>query len=196
MNIEKTMKSLQDRGFAVSRFATGAEAAEYLCGEIHNTTVGFGGSMTLDQLGLYEKLGADNEVIWHWKTPGAQAQGTAARVYITSANAVSEDGEIVNIDGTGNRVAATLYNKDAVYFVIGTNKIEENFEKALWRARNVAAPKNAKRLNRNTPCAVNADRCYDCKSPERICKGLAVLWGPMTGMGKVEIVIIDEELGA
>ena len=107
---------------------------------------------------------------------------------------MAETGEILNIDGTGNRVASTLYGHNKVYFIIGINKIAPDFESALWRARNIAAPKNAQRLNRNTPCAVKGDRCYDCKSPDRICRGLTVLWGPMMGM-ETEIVLIDEPLG-
>jgi hypothetical protein len=108
---------------------------------------------------------------------------------------VAETGEIVNIDGSGNRVASTLYGKKEVYIVVGVNKFEENYEKAVWRARNVASPKNAKRLGVNTPCAKDGDRCYDCRSDARICRGLAVLWGPMAGVGRTEIVIIDQTLG-
>ena len=118
-----------------------------------------------------------------------------ARVYLTSANGVAETGEIINIDGTGNRVAATLFHKDVVYIIIGTNKIAEDYDKALWRARNIASPKNAQRLGRKTPCAVRGDRCYDCRSAERICRGLVVLWEPLNGVKKTEVVIIDEALG-
>ena len=81
-----------------------------------------------------------------------------------------------------------------MYFVIGKNKIAPDYDKALWRARNIAAPKNAQRLNKNTPCAVKGDRCYDCSSPERICKGLAVLWKKPTNC-PYEIVLINEDLG-
>ena len=101
----------------------------------------------------------------------------------------------VNIDGNCNRVAASMFGPKRVYYVVGINKIAPDFEKALWRARNVAAPKNAQRLGKKTPCAVKADRCYDCKSPERICRGLSVLWRKPTGFEQAEVVLIGEELG-
>ena len=100
----------------------------------------------------------------------------------------------MNIDGTGNRVASTLYGHRKVYFIIGRNKLAPTYEEALWRARNIAAPKNAQRLGRKTPCAVKGDRCYDCKSPERICRGLVVLGGPAMGM-ETEVLLVDEDLG-
>ncbi len=115
-------------------------------------------------------------------------------MYLSSVNALAETGEIINIDGAGNRVASTLYGHQKVYLVISRNKLAEDYESALWRARNIAAPKNAQRLNRKTPCAVKADRCYDCKSPERICCGLVVLWRPMMGQD-IEIILVDEDLG-
>jgi len=78
--------------------------------------------------------------------------------------------------------------------VVGKNKLAENYDKALWRARNIAAPKNAQRLGAATPCAAKGDRCYDCKSPGRICKGLVVLW-EKPGKSDIEVVLIDQELG-
>jgi hypothetical protein len=81
-----------------------------------------------------------------------------------------------------------------VYFVIGRNKLASTFDEALWRARNIAAPKNAQKLGRKTPCAVKGDRCYNCKSPDRICRSLVVLWEPSAGM-ETEIVLVDEDLG-
>ena len=198
MNVEKTMENLRNRGFEVSRFATGAEAAEYLAGNIKDTTVGLGGSMTLEQIGLYEKLTENNAVSWHWfhKTPEIIRAATESKVYVCSANAVAQTGEIVNIDGRGNRVAGTLFDKKKVYIIIGTNKITDDLDSAIWRARNIAAPRNAQRLCVKTPCALKGDRCYDCRSPQRICRGLVVLYGPMLDMERVEVVIVDEELGA
>ena len=116
------------------------------------------------------------------------------QVYVTSANGLAETGEIINIDGSGNRVASTLYGHKKVYFVIGRNKLAPTYEEALWRARNIASPKNAQRLGVKTPCAIQGDRCYDCKSPDRICRGLVVLWGPMIGM-ETEVILVDEDLG-
>ena len=189
-------KNLEDRGYAVEVFASGAEAAAYLDGAVDGKSVGFGGSMTLDRLGLYDALGKHNTVVWHWKQDAgpARREGMFTDVYLSSANGLAETGEIVNIDGTGNRVAATLFGHEKVYFVIGRNKLAPTYEEALWRARNIASPKNAQRLGKKTPCAVKGDRCYDCKSPERICRGLVTLWGPMMGM-ETEILLVDEDLG-
>lgn len=189
-------KNLEDRGYAVRVFASGAEAAAYLDEAIDGKSVGFGGSVTLDQLGLYETLGKHNTVVWHWKQDAAQARREAmtTNVYLTSANGLAETGEILNIDGSGNRVAATLFGHEKVYFVIGRNKLAPTYDEALWRARNIAAPRNAQRLGKKTPCAVKADHCYDCKSPDRICRGLVTLWGPMMGM-EAEVLLVDEDLG-
>ena len=115
-------------------------------------------------------------------------------IYLTSANGVAETGEIINIDGTGNRVSSTLYGHKKVYFVIGINKIAPDYEKALWRARNIASPKNAQRIGVNTPCAAKGDKCYDCKSPQRICNALVVLWRKPKAF-QAEVVIVGEELG-
>ena len=82
-----------------------------------------------------------------------------------------------------------------MYIVIGRNKLAPTYEAAVYRARNVAAPQRARQLGKKTPCAVKADRCYDCKSPERICRGLSVLWRKPTGFEQAEVVLIEEELG-
>ena len=188
-------QNLETRGFSVRTFATAAEAAAYLNEAIDGKTVGFGGSMTLKDMGLYELLGSHNEVHWHWVN-GQEERKTAmgTQVYLSSANGLAETGEIINIDGGGNRVASTLYGHEKVIFVIGRNKLAPTYDEALWRARNIASPKNAQRLGRKTPCALKGDRCYDCKSPDRICRGLVVLWGPMMGM-ETEVILVDEDLG-
>ena len=188
-------KNLEARGFSVRTFATAAEAAAYLNEAIDGKTVGFGGSVTLQDMGLYELLGSHNEVHWHWVNgPEERKAAMGTQVYLSSANGLAETGEIINIDGGGNRVASTLYGHEKVYLVIGRNKLAPTYDEALWRARNIASPKNAQRLGRKTPCAVKGDRCYDCKSPERICRGLVVLWGPMMGM-ETEVILVDEDLG-
>ena len=192
----KVQKNLEARGYTVKAFATAAEAADYLDGAIDGKTVGFGGSATLDVLGIYDQLESHNTVIWHWKQEGHAARKAALQpqVSLTSANALAETGEIVNIDGTGNRVSATLFGHEKVIFVIGRNKLTATYEAAVDRARNVAAPQRARQLGKKTPCAVKADRCYDCRSPERICRGMVTLWGPMLGMAG-EILLVDEDLG-
>ena len=194
-DLEKLRANLEARGFRTAYFPTADEAAAYLDGQIDGKTVGIGGSMTVKEMGLYPRLAAHNQVVWHWEG-GALRDAVLTDVYITSANALAETGEIINIDGVGNRAASTLYGHQKLYFVVGRNKLAPTYEEALWRARNIAAPKNAQRLGRKTPCAIKGDRCYDCKSPERICRGLVVLWEPMMGMEQTtEVLLVDEELG-
>ena len=197
---EQLKNSLKAKGYEVLVFGTGAEAAAEIDARIDGKTVGIGGSVTVEQLGLYEKLAGHNTVSWHHRVPEdmtpvqVRDAATRSQIYISSVNGIAETGEIVNIDNTGNRVAAISYGPETVYLLAGKNKIAPDFDAALWRARNVAAPLNAKRLNRKTPCAVKADKCYDCSSPDRICRNLSVLWTKPAG-AKYVIVLIDEELG-
>ena len=198
MNIQRTIDSLTREGFAVRYFDTAKEAADYLCESISGKTVGFGGSVTLEQMGLYEKLAENNTVYWHWKTNNMETRTAAAgaEVYLSSANAIAETGEIVNIDGSGNRVAATLYNHERVVFVVGVNKIAEDYERAVFRARNVAAPLNTRRLGLKTPCAVGKEiKCYNCASKDRICCGVVTLLWLMRSVKVTEVVLVGESLG-
>ena len=196
MNQEVLKKNFERHEFETSFFETREQAATYLQAQIRGQKVAFGGSVTLQEMGLFDALSKENEVIWHWNEPGAQtlARAREAQIYITSANGVSETGELVNIDGTGNRVAQTLYGPEKVYFVVGKNKIEKDLSSALSRARNVAAPLNAKRLKTNTPCSKTGERCFDCGSEARICRATVILERPTRGM-KAEIVFVNEALG-
>ena len=195
MAFETVKKNLEARGFTVTVCETAAEAAAYLNKSIDDKTVGIGGSLTIKELDIHNKLVLHNEVYWHWL--GGQTDrdlAAGADVYLTSANGLAETGEIINIDGVGNRIASTMYGHEKVYFVIGRNKLAPTYEAALERARNIAGPKNAQRLKRNTPCAVKGDRCYDCSSPERICGMLTVHWRAPMGM-PTEVILVNEDLG-
>ena len=193
MDFTMLKENLEKKGFAVSCFATGAEATAYLLEELKDKVVAFGGSMTLRELGLYEKLTEQNKTLWHWMGDTTE-QAKEAEVYLSSVNGLAETGEIINIDGHCNRVSGTLYGHKKVYFVVGRNKIAPDFHSALHRARNIAAPLNARRLGKNTPCATGELRCHDCQSPERICRALTVLWTKPTSC-PYEVVLIDEDLG-
>lgn len=196
----KTKENLEKKHYTVSVFETKEDACAYLTESIKGVTVGFGGSVTLKEMDLIDKLKEENTIYNHWtplpgKTPDemrALAMGTD--VYLSSVNGMSENGEIINIDGTGNRVASTIFGHKKVYLVVGANKIAPDFDGAMWRARNISAPLNAQRLNRKTPCAVNGDKCYDCDSEERICRALTVFWTKPTG-SDYEIILINEDLG-
>ena len=198
MDFTALKERLEQNNFTVSTFATGAEAAKYLNEVIDGKTVGFGSSLTCKELDLHKTLPTHNEFYYHSMAENpleAFAKAAQAQVYICSANAIAaKEGALVNIDGNGNRVSNTLFNHQKVYIVAGRNKIMPDLEQAVWRARNVAAPKNAQRLKRKTPCAAKGDKCYDCNSPERICAGLVIHWRKMYTM-EMEIVLIDEDLG-
>ena len=193
-------ENLERKGYRVQHFATGEQAAMYLNGQIDGATVGFGGSLTLPQMHLFPRLSAPNTVFWHDETPDGmtvmQTRTAAARaeVYLSSVNGISETGEIVNIDHTGNRVAAISYGPARVYLVVSANKVAPTLADPIDRARNIAAPKNAQRLHRKTPCALRADKCYDCQSPERICRNLSILWEKPAGAA-YEVILLDEALG-
>lgn len=193
-NYEALMENLRKRGYEVSFFPTAREAAAYLDKEIDGASVGSGGSMTLKEMGLLELLGKHNTMVSHWNGDPITAAMTT-QVYLSSVNGMAETGEIVNIDGTCNRVASTLFGHERVYLIVGRNKIAADAAGALFRARNVAGPKNAQRLGKKTPCAAKGDRCYDCDSPERICSALVTFWRRPKGIAKMEIVLVDEDLG-
>ena len=114
MNIELALANLKRHGFDAVYFETAAQAAEYVAGELRGMSVGIGGSKTVEAMGLYETLAEQGEVYWHWKQPTAEERERAAhaQTYLSSANGISETGEIVNIDGMGNRVASTIYGHD------------------------------------------------------------------------------------
>ena len=196
MDFTEIRKNFEKHGFTTQAFSTPGEVRNYFMNSLENQTIGFGGSVTLRELELFEALSQHNAVVWHNKVNATVVRrlANAACVYITSANAVSETGEIVNIDGTGNRVAMTAFGPDICYYVIGKNKITPDLPAALSRSKNIAAPLNAKRLKVKTPCAKNGDKCYDCNSPGRICRITTIIDRAPIGM-KCEIVFVDQNLG-
>ncbi|MBE6414316.1 MAG: lactate utilization protein [Verrucomicrobiaceae bacterium] len=195
--METLLENLRKRGFVPHFFNTANEAKEFFKAELKNNTIGIGGSVTISQLGLYDMLSEGNTVYSHSvdKSPNVLENASLAEVYISGANAIAETGEIVNIDGRGNRVSSVIWgaNRKKVYIVSSTNKVVATLEDAIFRAKNVAAPQNAKRLNLKTPCAIKADKCYKCNSPDKICRVLTVLGYPTSA--ETHIVLIAENLG-
>lgn len=198
MNWTRLKAALERNGFAVRCFDTGEQAVAYLAQQTAGKTVAFGGSKTLEALDAYDVLGREAEVHWHWKGDGYMQ---TPDVYLTSANAVSETGELVNIDGTGNRVSATLYGPKEVFFVCGENKVTPDLMSAIARARHVAAPQNAMRLYRDIPekqtacTACGSDHCYRCHAPQSICRAMVIHQGPMLSQTRCEVIFIGETLG-
>lgn len=198
--VDSTIKSLRDNGFNVEYFEDVNMAKKALVNKIKfDDTIGIGGSMTIFDMGLYENLLEKNiKVYWHWKVEdkykdSVREKASQARIYLTSTNAITEDGLLVNMDGVGNRVASMFYGHEKVYVIAGINKICKNYEAAIERIRNVAAPKNAKRLDLKTPCAIGG-KCIDCKSKSRICNVEVIIRNVPSGQD-ITVFLIDEELG-
>lgn len=193
-DFETVRKNLEANGFEVSCFATAEEACGYLDQKLNGKTVSHGGSVTLQELGLLDRLESHSTLYRHQRGNTAPEAATA-QVYLASVNGLAETGEIINIDGNCNRVASTMYGHEELYLIVGRNKLAPDYDAALWRARNIAAPKNAQRLGLKTPCAAKGDKCYNCNSPSRICRALTVLWRKPRGINRAEVVLIDQELG-
>lgn len=194
MNKEILKKNFEAGGFTVTFFDTKEAAADHIAGSIKDSTVGFGGSMTAKEMGLYDRLkAAGNDCVWHWieadKKQDVFEKTFHAEHYILSANGISEEGYIVNIDGTGNRIAATVFGKKKVWFVVGKNKIVPTLAEAMKRADTTAAILNAKRF---LPADATEEQ-IEAKR-DQICRAMTIHRKPMNGM-ESEIVFVDEELG-
>lgn len=206
MNLEKTIKSLEQKLYTVRCFETHKEAADYLDAQIDGKVVGFGDSRTIIDMKLYDKLSKHNTVYDPNQSVDNDGFLEIAKkclttdIYLTSVNAMAETGEMVNIDGTGNRVAGSLFGHEKIYFVVSTNKIEKSLDEAVFRARNVAAPKNSLKYDLPTPCVINYKKtgelkCFDCRRPERICNGIITYMRKMNDIEDVEVILVNEEMG-
>lgn len=189
--------TLEKKDYKVEIFNNATEAKKDLLANINKEdSVGIGGSMTIQDMGLYEDMKEKGiEIYWHWRKDVEDATSKAINtdVYISSTNALTMDGKLVNMDGNGNRVASMIYGHRDVYVVVGKNKICKDYDEARDRIRNIAAPLNAKRLNLNTPC-VHTGKCTDCDSPQRICKAETIIHRN-PGSTNIHIYLINEELG-
>ena len=166
-----------------------------------NSKVSFGGSVTLFETkvmqhlrsGRYELLDRYKEGLTQEEIKKIFRESFFCDAYFTSTNAITEEGELYNVDGNGNRVAAMLYGPDKVIIVAGYNKIVENLSEAIQRNRRISAPANAKRLNKKTPCA-KIGNCMDCKSPEKICREYTLIRS-QSNSNRIHVIFLNEELG-
>lgn len=191
--------ALRKNGFQVETFETAQEGADYIFAQVQaGETVGIGGSVTIRETGLGERLrDAGHDVFWHWFTPGdpeTLRRALLADVYLASSNAVTSQGQLVNIDGTGNRVAAMIYGPKRVYLLVGRNKlVDGGTPSAIARIKEVACPLNARRLNKQTSCA-QTGRCDAANCEKSMCNATAVMTHP-TGGHPITVVLVDEEIG-
>ena len=196
------VRNLHSRHFDAYYCATKEEALAKALELIpEGSSVGWGGSVTAGQIGLLAAIRGGN-----YKALDRDACATMeereklqrdiffADAFITGANALSLDGQMVNIDGTGNRVAPIVYGPQSVIVVAGMNKVEDTLADAMTRARTIAAPMNKQRFEMlQTPCAVTGS-CADCKSPQSICNQILITRNCRPA-GRIKFIIVGEELG-
>jgi L-lactate utilization protein LutB len=200
---EQLIKNLTKRRFEASYAPSAAQARDEVLAMIPaGSTVSRCGSMSLAEMGLWEEMAKipGVEVIDPF-APGIapeeayarRRQGLLADFMITSTNALTLDGKLVNLDGLGNRVAGICCGPKKVILVVGMNKVTPDLDSAIARVKHQAAPINAIRLSRATPCA-ETGLCYDCKSPERICNMWSIIEGHLLE-NRIHVKLVGEDLG-
>ncbi len=204
--LEKTKNNLEKNNFDAYIVQTEYNARELvintLLPELKPSSVSFGGSMTVVESGIYDALKSmkDLKIVDTYDTslpPGERIdrrrQSLLVDLYITGTNAVTEDGVLVNLDGVGNRVAAITFGPRNVIIVVGRNKIVPDIEAAMMRIKEYAAPVNAIRLSRKTPC-VKTSECEDCSSPDRICNVWSIVEKSAPAK-RIKVVLVNKDLG-
>ena len=197
----KTAEALNKRHFEAYYCSTAAEAVEKVLELTPKTdVVSWGGAMTVDELGIKDRLRQRNQPVIDRdtaKTPDERMdmlrQALTCDTFLMSSNAISKDGQLVNIDGNGNRVAAMCFGPRQVVVVAGMNKVLGTLDDAVARARNVAAPANAQRFGVKTPCGLTG-QCGDCTSPDCICSKLVITRFCMPER-RIKVVLVGEDLG-
>ena len=196
------MEELRAHNFEVVPLATAQEACTYLLEHIpQGASIGVGGSMSVRELNVVPQLREQgHQVYWHWDVPkeevtATRAAASRADVYLASSNAVTKNGQIVNIDGSGNRVASMFYGPDQVYLVISQSKlVDGGLNTAIARIKQYACPANARRLHLNTPCAQTGTcKTKDCGS-DCMCRITVAISMPPAGK-HITVLLVEESLG-
>lgn len=198
----KVVEALRKNHFDATYVKTKEEAvAEILELVPSEGAVGFGGSWTLQELGIAGLLEQRGNTVLNHNKPGLSPEEAGAirkqqltsDAFLTSSNAVTLKGELVNVDGAGNRVAAMIYGPKKVIVVVGVNKIVRDLDAAVSRIQQIAAPMNNKRLARPNPC-VTTGECMDCQGPTRICNVTTILHKRPV-LTDLHVIVVGEELG-
>lgn len=198
---ELLVKNLRSHHYEAYFCETKEEALEKALELIpKGATVGWGGAMSAQQIGLLDAMNnGEYNAIDRDKTPNRAEREKAmkrcllADVFITGANAISLDGQMVNIDGNGNRVAAIVYGPESIIVIAGMNKVVDTLDAAMIRARTVAAPMNKQRFASQTPCEITGT-CGDCKSEGCICNQILITRNSKPA-GRIKVILVGEELG-
>ena len=200
IDYEALVKALKDRRFLPEVYDTAEEAKAAALRIIGDKSVGIGGSATVRDMKLAEALQENgNEVYWHWLAAkeakqAARDKALNADVYMCSGNALTMDGRLVNIDGTGNRAAGLIYGPHEVVIIVGKNKIVNGLDEAIERIKRDTCPGNARRLGLDTPCA-KTGKCYDCHTAARMCNVTFILEAPTRQVKAFHVLIVKEDLG-
>jgi len=201
--IDKVIGTLKKNEMEAVFFQTAAEAKEEILRRIPpRAKVGFGGSVTLREIGIIEALEKrGDEVYDHWKEglskEGRQEVGKKqqrAEFFLTSTNALTLDGKLINVDASGNRVTSMIFGPERVIVITGINKIVKNLKEGLARIKKVAAPRNCQRRKDPTPCAQDLT-CHNCKTPARICRVTTIIERRPWGIRDFTVILVGEELG-
>lgn len=198
---KKIIENLEKRNMQGFFVKNKEEALQKALSLIPNkSTICWGGSQSIIQIGLIDELYKRDYTLFDRAKATNQEeideiyrQAFLSDFYLASANAITLDGKIVNIDGTGNRVAAMIYGPKNVILIVGINKIAKDEASAIERVKNYASPINAIRLNRNTPCTIKGN-CYDCFSSDTICCVTSVQRFSRF-KNRIKVILVDEELG-
>lgn len=201
MLAEQVIKGLEGRNLE-GYYAETKEDALNMALEMmpKGSSVGWGGSASISEIGLKQAVCDGDYIVYNRDISKTPEEKKAAEIacfdcdyFIVGANAVTMDGELVNIDKFGNRIAAIAYGAKHVLLIVGMNKIVSTIDEAVGRARNEAAPINAARLNTDTPCC-RTGRCHDCKSPATICcQFLVTRYSAIPG--RMKVILVNEDLG-
>ena len=195
------IKNLERRHIKGYYWPAAKEAVERVSNIIEDgSSVTWGGSMTIRDMGIPAALHARQSLTVYDRDLAADREEAqqiylkafSSDYYLSSINALSEDGQIVNVDGTGNRVAAITFGPKNVIFVVGVNKVTQDVESALKRARSTAGPINTARFDIETPCKIDGV-CHNCNSADCICNYIHILRN--SPRGKHQVVIVGENLG-
>ena len=202
LRLARAIENFRRKAFDARYFETGNEATEHFFSEITTeTTIGHGGSETLRQLGILDRLRGGGYRFLDRYVFGSsydeqldiRRQNLCADAFVASSNAVSIGGALVNIDGDGNRVSALSFGPRRVYLFIGRNKLCDDLDRAIYRARNVASVTLAIQYGMNTPCA-KTGACHDCASPDRVCSYISII-EHCTPPERIRLLFINEDLG-
>lgn len=199
---ETVIEKLRHNNFDAAYFHTAAEAKLHVSAMITpGMKVAFGGSMTVKQLDLRQSVTKNGAAIIDHNAPGLSdeekmnimRQQLTSDLFISSTNAITTEGYLINVDGNGNRVAAMIFGPKKVVILAGINKIVHSEDEAFSRIRHVAAPMNMKRLSRKTPCGADGI-CHDCSSAERGCRAYTII-RRRPSLTPTEVILIGEMMG-